>query len=281
MELWFTERHKEGVGLTLKVKKCLFSKKSKYQRIDVLDTQEFGRMLLLDGLVMTTERDEFIYHEMLVHPAMHIHKCAQDILIIGGGDGGAVRETLKYSFVKNITLCEIDEEVINVAKRYFAGLSLGLESDKVEIICEDGVKFLERQKEKLFDIILVDSTDPIGAAKALFNKDFYKLCLTALRDNGFLVAQSESPFYHLDIIKNMNTSIKEAGFKAIKFYTAPIPTYPAGYWSWVIAAKDKDTISLLFDKILPDKEYNQLRYYNKDIHYGAFLLPNFLKNSLK
>ena len=281
MELWFTEKHKKGVGLTLKIKRCLLSKRSRYQKIDVLETKEFGKMLLLDGLVMTSERDEFIYHEMLIHPAMHIHKNVQKVLIIGGGDGGAVREVIKYPSVKEVILCEIDEDVIEISKQYFPSISSGLHDSRVKIVCEDGAKFLKKVRSKEFDIIFVDSTDPIGAAKALFSRDFYGLCLNTLDDNGLLVAQSESPFYHIDIIKAMKLDVITAGFKWLKFYTAPIPTYPAGYWSWLVASKNDNNFRLLFTKILSDNQYNQLKYYNKDIHLSAFSLPNFFKEALK
>ncbi len=280
MELWFTEKHRPGAGLTLRIKKTLYSKKSRFQQIDVLETEEFGRMLLLDGLVMTTEGDEFIYHEMLVHPPMHIHGNAQNILIIGGGDGGAVRETLKYPFVSQVTLCEIDKDVVEVSKEFFPGISCRIEDPRVKIVYEDGSKILEGL-EKQIDLILVDSTDPIGAAKALFTRQFYQACLRALKPDGILCAQSESPIYHLEIIREMKADLIEAGFKGVKFYTAPIPTYPGGYWSWVIAAKEEEKLHVSHSPLLTNDQYNSMHYFNLEILKATFCLPNFLQNALR
>ncbi len=278
MGLWFTERHTPNVGITIKCRRTLFSKKSRFQQIDCLETQEFGRMLLLDGLVMTTERDEFIYHEMLIHPAMHIHKCAKRALVIGGGDGGAIRELCRYPFLEEIVLCEIDREVVECSKKYLPQISSRLSDKRVKLVFEDGAEFLKDSGK--FDVIFVDSTDPIGAAKALFSIEFYRLCQKRLAPGGILVAQSESPFYHLEIIKEMARDVISAGFDTVRFYTAPIPTYPGGYWSWLLASKEELVIKRP-GNILPDSEYSHLNYYNLEVHEAAFKLPCFFKRALE
>ncbi len=280
MELWFTEKHTPGAGITLKCSKTLYSSKTPFQQIDILETEEFGRMLLLDGLVMTTERDEFIYHEMLVHPPMHFHTKAENILVIGGGDGGAVRELLRYPFVKKIILCEIDQKVVEAAKRFFPSLANCLEDEKVEVVYQDGSALLKGHRGD-FDLILVDSTDPIGAAKTLFTRKFYKSCKDALRNQGLICAQSESPIYHLETINSMIGHVREAGFGCSRLYTAPIPTYPGGFWSWLMAGQEKLNLDVKDRTVLPEHEYEKLSYFNLDILQAAFCLPNFLKRAIK
>ena len=279
MELWFTEKHTKGSGIVIKCKKTIYSAQSPFQQIDVLETEEFGRMLLLDGLVMTTEKDEFIYHEMLVHPPMHYHGNARNVLVVGGGDGGAVRELLRYPCIEHVTLCEIDKEVVETAKRFFPSLSYKLEDPRVEIVYQDGSTLLKESKD-CFDLIVIDSTDPIGAAKTLFTREFYSTCKTALAGRGIVCAQSESPIYHLEIIKEMTTNVKAAKFDCVNLYTAPIPTYPGGFWSWIMACNDKPCLNKKAASILPSDQYAKLNYFNLDILGAAFCLPNFLKNIL-
>ena len=279
MELWYTEKHTPAAGITLKCKGTLFSTTTRYQRIDVLETEEYGRMLLLDGLVMTTERDEFIYHEMLVHPAMHLHARAKDILVIGGGDGGAVRELLRYPFVKKVLLCEIDRQVVETSKRFFPDISCGLGDERVEIVFEDGSKIL-KDTERKFDIIIVDSTDPIGVAKDLFTKTFYSTCKKTLKVGGILCAQSESPIYHLSTMCEMKEDILSAGFSFARFYTAPVPTYPGGYWSWVVAGTGTFEIEMMKRNLLPEEGYAELKYFNAGLGMASFSLPNFLERAV-
>ncbi len=279
MELWYTEKHTPAAGITLKCKRTLFSTTTRYQRIDVLETEEYGRMLLLDGMVMTTERDEFIYHEMLVHPAMHLHERAEEVLVIGGGDGGAVRELLRYPFVKKVLLCEIDRQVVETSKRFFPDISCGLGDKRVEIVFEDGSKIL-KDTERKFDIIIVDSTDPIGAAKGLFTETFYSACKRALKARGLLCAQSESPIYHLPTMSEMKEAILSAGFFFARFYTGPIPTYPGGFWSWVVAGDGAFEIEKMKRRLLAEKEYAELKYFNAELGMASFSLPNFLERAV-
>ncbi len=280
MELWYTEKHTPDAGITIKCRKTLFSRHSDIQRIDVLETKEFGRMLLLDGLVMTTERDEFFYHEMLVHPAVNLSlRPPGEVLVIGGGDGGAVRELMKYPSIRRIVLCEIDPMVVEVSREFLPGISCALsENDRLEMVFMDGEEYVG-ENEGRFDLIIVDSSDPIGAAEILFTEGFYKKCLEGLSLEGIMVVQSESPIYHLQVMKQVKHSLISAGFSHVRFYTAPVPTYPGGFWSWAAAFKNdfKNSGNRFF---LPHEEVERLKFFTPDMLRSCFVLPAFLKREL-
>jgi len=279
MELWYTERHTANAGLTLRIRETLFVSKSRYQTVEVLDTEEYGRLLLLDGLVMTSQRDEFIYHEMIVHPALHLHPRPRDVLVIGGGDGGAVREVTKHPAPERVVLCEIDALVVEVSRRFFPEISSELEGNpRVQVIIQDGIEYLADQRE-CFDVLLVDSTDPIGPATGLFKADFFRACNSALRPDGILVAQSESPFYHLPALAEMAGNLREAGFPVVKFYWGPVPTYPSGVWSWVMASKRYDPVRD-FDSARASGLNIPTRYYTTELHRAAFVLPAFFAGAV-
>ncbi len=197
MELWFTERHTPSVKFSIKIDKQLYSAQSDFQRIDVFDSKEFGRFLTLDGYMMLTEKDEFIYHEMITHVPMAVHPNPKNILVIGAGDGGVIRELTRYDSVETIDLVEIDELVVEVCKMYLPKTSCRLDDPRVHIHYEDGVKFIRRCEDQ-YDIIIVDSTDPFGPGEGLFTKEFYGSCFKALRSDGIMVNQHESPFYAED-----------------------------------------------------------------------------------
>ncbi len=274
--IWFTEYWTENVGLTVRateVKRI----KSKYQEILVLDTPEFGKMLVLDGLIQTTEKDEFIYHEMLSHPAMLIHKKPERVLVIGGGDGGTVREVLKHETVKEVHLCEIDEEVILVSEKYFPSIAGKLKDPKVKIFIEDGNRFLEEKKE-YYDVIIMDSSDPVGASEVLFSEDFYKKVKQSLKKDGIMVAQTESPVLQENYFKKAYSQITKV-FKHVKVYLAYVPTYPSGMWSFTIASDyvDLDSVSISKNRI------NSLdtKYFCDKILDCLFALPKFVQDMLK
>lgn len=281
MELWFTEYHKNRIGFSLKVKETLFVGESEYQKIQVLDTEAFGRVLLLDGLFMTTDRDEWTYHELIVHPAMFLHPNAQNVLVIGGGDGGAIREIVRHQNVRRAVLCEIDGLVIETCKRFFPKIACELTGNpKVEVKVQDGVKFME-DNQTSFDVIMVDSTDPIGPAVGLFQSDFYKKCLNSLKDDGILVAQSESPFYDMEIIKKMYQNLKQAGFPIIRFYWGFVPTYPSGMWSWVMASKKYDPIKDMDIEAARQKMPSMgLKYITPELLRSVFDLPAFFQKAM-
>jgi spermidine synthase len=271
MDLWFTEKIEEKLGLTLKIKSTLHAENTPYQRIDVLETEALGKMLLLDGAVMLTERDEFIYHEMITHVPLSTHPHPRHVLVIGGGDGGTVREILKHPSVEQIDLVEIDVRVIEICQTYFPQVSQRLNDPRVKLRIEDGIHFVKKTSNP-YDIVLVDSTDPVGPAKGLFEETFFKDIHRCLRQDGIMVAQSESPFLHPSIIQEMVQTLKKI-FPIVKIYLAPIPTYPSGLWSFAFCSKEYDPLLHFHPRGLEP----QSRYYNEEIHRSAFSLPNFIK----
>lgn len=280
MELWFSERHTPNVKFSIKVDRQLYSGHSEFQRIDVFDSKEFGRFLTLDGYMMLTEKDEFIYHEMITHVPMAVHPNPKNILIIGAGDGGVLRELTRYPTVENIDLVEIDELVVEVSKQYLPTTACRFDDPRLNIFYEDGVKFI-RKCDDMYDIIIVDSTDPFGPGEGLFTKEFYGSCFKALHDDGIMVNQHESPFYAEDsaAMQRSHKRIVES-FPISKVYQAHIPTYPSGHWLFGFASK----------KYHPTNDYNgtkwnmlglRTRYYNPRLHVGAFALPNYVEELLR
>ncbi|MEO0197634.1 MAG: polyamine aminopropyltransferase [candidate division WOR-3 bacterium] len=269
----FIEYHSRSSGLYLKIDKLLYKKKSKYQEILVFENEFFGRVLALDNLIMTTTRDEFIYHEMLVHIPLKSHPNPKKILIIGGGDGGTLREVLKYPIEKAI-LVEIDEEVINVSKQFFPELSISFNDKRAEIIIMDAIEWVKTSNEK-FDVILVDSTDPIGIAEGLIGEEFLRNLKNIMLENSIVCIQSESPFYHLDILKDIYFKFKKL-FSNAFVYTVPIPTYPGGYWSFTISFN-----ALKFPAIRNNYKVENVKFYNDEIYKSVFSLPTFLKENLE
>ena len=279
MDLWYTEKHSENVGITLKTTGTLFSGKSDFQQLDIVDTLEYGRMMLLDGLVMVTERDEFIYHDMIVHPALFTHPDPKKVLVIGGGDGGSIREIMKHPGVEQATLCEIDGLVIEKSIELLPSMACEIDGNnpRVKLHVDDGLAYI-REHQNEFDVILVDSTDPIGPAVGLFEEDFYRLVYGALKEDGIMVAQSESPFYHAEIQKNMYQNLR-AVYPIVEMYQAFIPTYPSGFWSFAFASKKYHPIKD-FDHNRAAKRDFYTKYYNEDLHLGAFMLPTFAKENI-
>ena len=280
MELWYTENQTDNVKFSMRVKKTLYSKKSQFQQIDVIDTYDFGRVLVIDGWTMITEKDEFIYHEMITHVPMMVNKNIKNVLVIGAGDGGTVRELTRFNSIERIDMVELDEEVVKAAREYLPFTSCKLDDPRVNLYFQDGIKFVENKKN-LYDLIIVDSTDPIGPGEGLFTRDFYKNCYEALTDKGILVNQGESPYYDMNKkeMKRSNEKLKDI-FPICEVYQYMIPTYPSGYWFFGFASKKLHPIND-FD----EEFYNSLnlkdRYYNKDVHKASFALPNYVKELLK
>jgi len=280
MEFWYTEKHTENVKMSIRVDRQLYSEKSKYQRIDVFESKEFGRFLTLDGYMMLTEKDEFIYHEMITHVPMAVHPEVKKVLVIGAGDGGVVRELTKYPSVRHIDLVEIDERVVAVCKEYLKQTACGFEDDRLSIHYQDGLKFVRKYTEE-YDLIIVDSTDPFGPGESLFTKEFYGNCYKALKEDGIMVNQHESPFYEGDAVamKRAHKRIVES-FEISRVYQAHIPTYPSGHWLFGFASKKYHPIHDLDSdrwKALGLKT----RYYNTNLHKGSFYLPNYVEELLK
>jgi spermidine synthase len=279
MDLWYTEKHSDNVGISLKVKQSLFSGRSDYQQLDIVETLDYGRMMLLDGLVMVTERDEFIYHEMIAHPALFTHPAAKKVLVIGGGDGGSIREIVRHPEVELAVLCEIDALVIEKAIEFLPSMASAIDGthSKVQVRVADGLAYI-KEHPATFDLILVDSTDPIGPAVGLFEEGFYQLVHSALKADGILVAQSESPFYHAAIQKSMFANLR-ATFPIVEMYQAFIPTYPSGLWSFAFASKHYHPLTDFAAERATKRSF-PTRYYNPDLHRGAFMLPTFVRDNL-
>ncbi|MDR1515464.1 MAG: polyamine aminopropyltransferase [Synergistaceae bacterium] len=279
MELWYTEEHTPAVRFSIKVKEQILSEQSPFQRIDVFDSEEFGRFFTLDGLMMLTEKDEFIYHEMITHVPMAVNRNIKNVLVIGGGDGGTVRELARYKSIERIDMVDIDEMVVNICRRHLPFTSCSLGDPRVGLYFEDGLKFI-RRFEKAYDLIIVDSTDPFGPGEGLFTKEFYGNCHKALSDDGILVNQHENPYYdsYAGAMLRAHERIKEF-FPICRVYQAHIPTYPSGHWLFGFASKKYDPTGDLDGGF-----WNALgldtRYYNTELHTGAFQLPNYVKRAL-
>lgn len=276
MELWYTEKQTPNVGITCKLSQTLHTEQTDFQQLAVIDTEQFGRMLVLDGMVMTTIKDEFVYHEMISHVALNTHPNPENVLVIGGGDGGAIREVVKHPKVKKATLVEIDGGVIAASKKYLPEIAVALEGNpKVEVLVDDGIAHV-RDKVGSYDVILVDSTEPIGPAEGLFALDFYQSLFQALKEDGIMVAQTESPFFNADLIQRVYRDISRV-FPIAKLYLAAIPTYPSGLWSFTVGSKRWDPENV------DDTQIPQLdtKYYSAEIHKSVFKLPRFVRELLK
>lgn len=280
MDLWYSEYHTENVRFSIKVEKQLHSEQSAFQRIDVFESAEFGRFLTLDGLMMITERDEFIYHDMITHVPMAVLGEAKRVLVIGAGDGGVLRELTRYDSVEHIDLVEIDERVVAVCKQFLPGTASSFDDRRVHAHYQDGMKFV-RKCERAYDLIIVDSTDPFGPGEGLFTKEFYGNCYKALNDNGVMVNQHESPFYRGDALAMMRAHKRICeSFPISRVYQAHIPTYPSGHWLFGFAGK---TLHPVYD--LDVERWNKLgiktKYYNTKLHAGCFALPTYVEEMLR
>ena len=280
MQLWFTERHTPHVKFSIRVDRQLYSAQSEFQRIDVFDSQEFGRFLTLDGYMMLTEKDEFIYHEMMTHVPMAVHPDVKRVLVIGAGDGGVIRELTCYPTIEQIDLVEIDELVVEVCKKYLPQTACRLDDPRLHIYYEDGLRYI-RRCEDLYDLIIVDSTDPFGPGEGLFTKEFYGNCFKALHEDGIMVNQHESPFYENDAaaMERAHKRIVDS-FPISRVYQAHIPTYPSGHWLFGFASKKYHPVH-----DLRAAAWNLLglgtRYYNTRLHVGAFALPSYVEEMLR
>ncbi len=280
MELWFTEEHTPNVRFSIKVKQHLYTTESDYQKIDVFDSFEFGRFLTLDGLMMLTEKDEFIYHEMIAHVPMAVNPQIRDVCVIGGGDGGVARELTKYPGIRHINLVEIDKAVVDVCREYLPSVSCRLDDPRVHIHYEDGLRYIRRKADS-FDLIIVDSTDPFGPGEGLFTREFFGNCQKALREDGILVNQHESPYYdtYAASMKQTHRTIREF-YPICKVFQAHIPTYPSGHWLFGFASKKYHPT-----KNLRADAWNALdiktRYYNTNLHLGCFYIPTYVLDILE
>lgn len=274
MELWFTEKQTPSVSFSCKTNRTLVKERTPYQELALIDTEQFGRMLVLDGMVQTTVKDEFIYHEMITWPALNTHPDPRQVLVIGGGDGGTIREIVKHPRVEKATLVEIDRRVIEVAREYLPEISCALSHPKVEILVQDGMAHVRENKDK-YDIIIVDSTEPVGPAVGLFSEPFYRDIYGALKEDGLFVAQTESPFFNDDLIRRVFASLKGI-FPLVRLYLAYVPTYPSGMWSFTMGSKKYDPLETDGNRV----NGVTTRYYTPQIQKSAFQLPVFVEELL-
>ena len=271
-ELWLTENERENLKLSYRIKDIIYAEQSPFQHVMIVDTFDFGKMLVLDGIVQTTSIDGYIYNEMISHIPLNFHPEPKHVLIIGGGDLGVAREVAKYPEVESIDLVEIDELVVKVCKSDLQEVSGNLSDSRVNFIYSDGVEFVKQHKGH-YDLIIIDSSDPIGPAKQLFELSFYRNIHQALKDDGVMVCQSQSPVFHFDVLRQTYEHVSSL-FPYSYLYTATVPTYPGGLWSFTIGSKKYNTI------IAPEKFDKDTHYVNKDILTRAFFLPQFIKDKL-
>jgi spermidine synthase len=279
MELWYTEEQTRGVRFSIRVEKQLYSASSRFQQIDVFTSDEFGTFLTLDGQMMLTQKDEFIYHDMIVHVAMATCPGIRNVLVIGAGDGGTVRELARYDTIERIDVVEIDRMVVDACREFLPQTADSFKDPRVQLFYEDGLRYVRTRNEQ-YDLVIVDSTDPFGPGEGLFTKEFYGNCYRILTDDGILVNQHESPYYeqYAESMKRAHRMIR-GQFPVCRVYQAHIPTYPSGHWLFGFASKRLDPIA-----DLDADRWNALglktRYYNTDLHVGAFALPNYVREML-
>ena len=277
---WFSERHADiGSAWSAKIKDKLFDEQSPYQHVQVYDTEGFGRLMVIDGCTMVSTLDNFLYHEMMSHPALFTHPDPKRVAIIGGGDCGTLREVLKHGRVTHALQVEIDERVTRLSEEFFPELCVSNEDSRAGFLFEDGIRWMREADPGSVDVIIIDSTDPIGPAEGLFTRAFYADCHRALGEEGILVQQSESPIYHMGIINPMRKAMYAAGFSDVRTLFFPQPTYPSGWWSATMAGK-QDLAGRFREADAANKRF-ETAYYNAAIHAAALTVPEFFKQALE
>lgn len=271
---WFRAKFSPDLYLDVKIREKLFAEKSRFQQIDVYDSCAFGKMLVLDNVINVTERDEFIYHEMLAHTALFCHNHPENALVIGGGDGGTVREVLKHRSIKEVCLVEIDERVVETSLKFLPFVSCGLQDQRVTSIFEDASIYVKKNLQK-FDALMIDSTDPEGAGTVLYSKDFYQDCFNIMAEGGVLTAQSESPFFDPVIVESLYKTAKSV-FPVVRMFTAFVPSYVSGMWSFMFCSKQIDPVADHNPERVEQSGID-FRYYSPEIHTAAFVLPPHIK----
>jgi spermidine synthase len=275
---WFTERYpKHGSAFSFTGAQKLHEEQTPFQHIEIYETDWFGTLMVIDGCVMVTDRDNFLYHEMMTHPVLYTHPNPQTVWIIGGGDCGSLREVLKHKEVKQAVQIEIDARVTRLAEQHFPELCEANGDPRAELKFIDGIQWIKDAAPGSADVIIVDSTDPVGPAEGLFNEAFYRGCLRALGPDGILVQQSESPLFHLELLQSMRRAMQSAGFPAARTLFFPQCVYPSGWWSATLAGKGdlgyfRETAARL-------KPF-ETQYYNADIHAAAFAMPEFFRRAI-
>ena len=276
---WFTEVFdSHGSAFSLKVTEKLLDVQSPYQHLEVYATETYGNLMVLDGCVMLTDRDNFLYHEMIAHPALFTHQDPKRVVIIGGGDCGTLKEVLRHPGVEKVTQIDIDEEVTKASERFFPSLVEANGDPRAELLFADGVKWVDDAADESIDVLIIDSTDPVGPAEGLFKTDFLKRCHRILKSGGVMVQQSESPLYHSgSIIRELRNDMREAGFDSVATLPFPQPVYPSGWWSVTLAGKGTNVES--FCEEAAASHEMPLQYYTAEAHRGALALPPFMRKA--
>ncbi|KAL5016153.1 hypothetical protein ScPMuIL_005742 [Solemya velum] len=280
---WFREENEmwAGYGQALEIEEVLYEGKSQYQQILVFKSKMFGNVLALDGVIQCTEKDECVYQEMIVHLPLNCHPNPKKVLVIGGGDGGVVREVVKHDSVESVVLCEIDEKVVEVSKKFLPHMAEGFDSPKLTLFIGDGIEFMKKHKHE-FDVIITDSSDPIGPAEGLFQRPYYINMKEALSDNGIVCCQGENLWLDLPLIEQILTFAKEV-FPKIGYAYSSMPTYIGGQIGYILCSKDEnmkfqEPVRCLTEA---DVELQKLQYYNTDVHRASFVLPQFARKVLE
>lgn len=270
--LWYTEKQTDNFGITMKIKQTLHVEQTEFQLLEMAETEEWGNMLFLDGMVMTSERDEFVYHEMVAHVPLFTHPDPKKVLVVGGGDGGVIREVLKHPQVEQAVLVDIDGQVIEYSKQYLPSIAGKLEDPRMEVRIGDGFMHIA-ESENEYDVILVDSTEPVGPAVNLFTKGFYAGISKALKEDGLFVAQSDNPWFKADLIRQVQKDVREI-FPVTRLYTANIPTYPSGLWCFTLGSKKHDPLEV------KEERFHDIdtKYYTSELHRASFVLPKFVRD---
>ncbi|TPX51782.1 spermidine synthase [Synchytrium endobioticum] len=278
---WFTESAAmwPGQALKLQVTEVLHHEKSEFQDVLVFQSSHHGNVLVLDGVIQATERDEFAYQEMLAHLPLNSHPNPQKVLVIGGGDGGILREVLKHPSIEEATLVEIDEAVPRVSKKFLPSMAVGFAHPKVKVYIGDGFQYL-KDNTASYDVIITDSSDPVGPAESLFQESFFQLLKNALRPGGIVATQGECQWLHLNLIKSVLTRCRLI-FPSVAYAYSSVPTYPSGQIGFILASLEKKDFKKPFRKFAPEFEKEKLRYYHAEMHGAAFVLPQFVRNALE
>jgi len=279
-DTWFYENFSyTGSAIGFRITRKLDEVQSPFQKIEMYESTDWGNIMTIDGAMMVTTRDNSFYHEMMAHAPLFTHANPKNVVIIGGGDCGTLREVLKHKGVETAVQCDIDEQVTRMAEKYFPELCESNNDPRATVMFDDGIAYMENAEPESIDLIIVDSTDPVGPAEGLFNEAFYKNCLKALRPDGLLVQQSESPLALMHLIHDMRKAMSDAGFKNFRTLPFPQPCYPTGWWSGTIASKSACDLTKFREGDASAKTF-ATKYYNVGIHQGALMMPEFMKQEL-
>ncbi len=277
---WFSEEHQDaGSSFGLRIEGLLEQVQTPYQKIEIYQSTDFGRLMVVDDCIKLTSRDNFLYHEMMSHPVLFTHPAPRRVAVIGGGDCGTLREVLRHTYVQEVVQIDIDEQVTRLSEKYFPELCDSNADPRANLLFQDGIRWIREREPGSLDVIIVDSTDPVGPAEGLFTAEFLGDCRKALAAGGILVQQSESPLYHMDILRGLYKAMDKAGFAAVQTLFFPQSVYPSGWWSATMACKGQAFNG--FREQAAQQRSFPTRYYNRDIHHAALAQPEFFRAQIQ